>query len=181
MSSTAQSEADSNTSLPSQATIDARPARNLNFDLTPSTQQAAINRSDEIRDESFIQNESVGDDLQNMTVVHGPVGIVCSKRDIYTEPPIEQLDQFVVDGKVVLNDGFTIGRLGYGRIYWEGPISFSDVDLGDLVRFQRKQVTVYPDETKKPPIGEGFNKKAVISLENIFPHKRDTKEEIRVC
>lgn len=162
-----------------------RPARNLNFELTTSTQH---NRSEESqldasRDSSqhhLSQNEISNEDLQDMTVVHGPVGIVCSKRDIYTEPSIEELEKFVKNGKVELVDGFTIGRQGYGRIRWQGPISFADVDLGDLVRFQRKQVTVYPDETKKPPIGEGFNKKATIYLENIFPHNRKTKEEIRV-
>jgi nuclear pore complex protein Nup98-Nup96 len=90
------------------------------------------------------------------------------------------LEKFVHDGKVHLKDGFAISRVGYGRIEWPGQISFSDVDLGDLVRFQRKQVIVYPDETKKPPIGEGFNRKATVSLEGIYPHNKETKEEIRV-
>jgi nuclear pore complex protein Nup98-Nup96 len=90
------------------------------------------------------------------------------------------MKNFVVDDQVHLPDGFVIGRLGYGRIEWRGAISFSDVDLGDLVRFQRKQVVVYPDETKKPPIGQGFNRPAVITLENIFPYNKETKEEIRV-
>lgn len=36
----------------------------------------------------------------------------------------------------------------------------------------------YPDDSIKPPIGEGFNRPAMITLESVFPLKRGTKERI---
>lgn len=164
------------------------PTRNLDFSSTSSPQSRTDNRrsldSHPPVNESILSPSSIHNTTQESThettIVQGPVGITLSKRDIYTTPPIEELVNFVHDTKVHLPDGFSIGRLGYGRVEWPGSISFSNVDLGDLVRFQRKQVIVYPDETKKPPIGEGFNRTAIVCLENIYPINKETKEEIRV-
>ncbi|KAI6184769.1 Peptidase S59 domain-containing protein [Aphelenchoides bicaudatus] len=189
LSSTVQSEELHTSSPIITSSRDIAPSRALNFDLMVSPQVSSIQNvnSPTVRvNESF--NDSVAqltthnisqESAADMTLIHGPAGVTLSKRDIYTEPAFEELENFVKDGKVHLVDGFVVGRLGYGRIEWPGAISFSNVDLGDLVRFQRKQVVVYPDETKKPPVGEGFNRKAIITLENIYPYNKETKEEIR--
>jgi nuclear pore complex protein Nup98-Nup96 len=178
------------TSTPLPASYELVPPRNLNFDITTSPQPRSNAKSDDSRLDVSLNESSqpspFGRDVTQDSVVHqttiqhGPVGITLSKRDIYTEPPIDELENFVQGGKVHLIDGFVVGRVGYGRIEWTGPISFSDVDLGDLVRFQRKQIVVYPDELKKPPIGQELNRKAIIALESIFPYNKETKEEIRV-
>jgi hypothetical protein len=188
LSSIAQSEAEIHTSSPLPASMNIEPPQNLDFNLTTSSQprtsiserSSASRVNASLNDSHLTTHNLTQEDVLDMTMVQGPAGVVLTKRDIYTEPPIEELEKFVQDGKVHLVDGFTVGRLGYGRISWPGPISFSDVDLGDLVRFQRKQVVVYPDESKKPPIGEGFNRRATITLENIFPYNKETREEIRV-
>lgn len=155
LSSISHSEVDVHTSSPLPAAANIEPPRSLNFDLTASPQpRTTSNRSENSRlngslNESSQQvtlfgNNVTQESAHDTTLVHGPVGVVLSKRDVYTEPPIEELENFVKDGKVHLVDGFVVGRLGYGRIEWPGAIAFSDVDLSDLVRFQRKQVCVYP-------------------------------------
>ncbi|VDO55269.1 unnamed protein product [Haemonchus placei] len=48
-----------------------------------------------------------------------------------------------------------------------------------IVIFRHKEVTVYPDESKKPPLGEGLNRPAEVTLERVWHIDRATKEEIR--
>jgi len=173
-------DSDVHTSSPVIPPSGTEPVQDLIFDTTTSPK--SNERPREVTMNGSLNESSqrqADESAHEMTIKHGPAGVTLSKRDIFTEPPFEEMENFVQDGKIRLVDGLVIKRLNYGSIEWPGVIEFSDVDLGDLVRFQRKQVVVYPDETKKPPVGEGFNRTAIISLENIYPYCRETKEEIR--
>lgn len=99
--------------------------------------------------------------------------------DYFTEPTINAMREMVVDGKVVLNNGLTIGRATYGSVFWPGRIELENVALDEIVIFRHKEVTVYPDESKKPPLGEGLNRPAEVTLERVWHIDRNTKEEIR--
>lgn len=59
---------------------------------------------------------------------------------------------------------FTVGRLGYGSIKFIGETDVRWLDLDSIVRFHRHEVVVYEDENDKPPVGEGLNKAAEVSL-----------------
>lgn len=47
-----------------------------------------------------------------------------------------------------------------------------------LVTIRHQEVTVYPDEDNKPPVGQGLNRSARITLFDIYPIDRTTHEEI---
>lgn len=42
------------------------------------------------------------------------------------------------------------------------------MNLDELVEIEDKEVTVYPNEKQKPPVGKGLNKKAIITFDNIW-------------
>ncbi|KAK6027075.1 nucleoporin autopeptidase [Ostertagia ostertagi] len=99
--------------------------------------------------------------------------------DYFTEPTINAMREMVVEGKVILNNGLTVGRATYGSVFWPGRIELENVALDEIVIFRHKEVTVYPDESKKPPLGEGLNRPAEVTLERVWYIDRNTKEEIR--
>ncbi|KAK6739614.1 hypothetical protein RB195_008237 [Necator americanus] len=99
--------------------------------------------------------------------------------DYFTEPTINAMKEMVVNGKVILNNGLTVGRATYGSVFWPGRIELEDVTLDEIVVFRHKEVTVYPDESKKPPLGEGLNRPAEVTLERVWHVDRATKEEVR--
>lgn len=47
---------------------------------------------------------------------------------------------------------------GYGSIYFDGEVNLTNLNLDDIVHIRRKEVVVYPDDERKPPIGEGLNR-----------------------
>ncbi|CAK5111642.1 unnamed protein product [Meloidogyne enterolobii] len=104
-----------------------------------------------------------------------------SRPEYYSNPLIEDLEAlFDSKGICKIEGGLTIGRLGYGSVFWRGPIELQEpLDLDEIVHFRNKEVVVYPDESKKPEIGRGLNKPAEVSLENVWPIDPKTKMPIK--
>ncbi|PAV88442.1 hypothetical protein WR25_06016 isoform B [Diploscapter pachys] len=106
-------------------------------------------------------------------------GVRLLQPDYFCEPSIEQMKSMIHNGAVSLPDGLTIGRASYGTVYWPGPIQIKDIVLDELVVFRHKEVTVYPDEAKKPPVGEGLNRPAEVTLERVWKRNRITGEYVK--
>ncbi|KAI4372140.1 hypothetical protein MLD38_010413 [Melastoma candidum] len=96
--------------------------------------------------------------------------------DYYTEPRIQELaaKERAEPGFCRRVPDFVIGRHGFGSIKFIGETDVRRLDLESLVQFNNREVIVYMDETKKPPVGQGLNKPAVVTLLNIKCRDRKT-------
>ncbi|KAK0416708.1 hypothetical protein QR680_012642 [Steinernema hermaphroditum] len=109
-----------------------------------------------------------------------PAGIVLTLSEYYTEPSLEEMAMLTTaDGICELKDGLTIGRLGYGSIFWPGPLSLSNVVLDEVVSIRAREVIVYPDDSNKPPLGTQLNRPAEISLERVWPVDKSTNDFVK--
>ncbi len=64
-------------------------------------------------------------------------------------------------------ENFTIGRTGYGNIFFPGVTNIRNMNFDDIVFFRRKEVIVYPDDDRKPPLNEGLNRRAQVTLDKV--------------
>lgn len=51
--------------------------------------------------------------------------------------------------------------------------------MDELVHFRHKGVIIYPNDEKKPPVGEGLNRKAQITLHRIWPYDIQLHQPIK--
>lgn len=108
-----------------------------------------------------------------------PTGITLTRPGYYTIPSLDKLVDYIrEDGSCVVPD-FTIGRKGYGNVYFGEPLDVAGLNLDDLVHFRHKEVIIYPDDENKPPIGTGLNRKAQITLDQVWPHDKTLHEPIK--
>ncbi|OBS74662.1 hypothetical protein A6R68_14816 [Neotoma lepida] len=106
-------------------------------------------------EETSFHDESLQDDREeiesNAYHIH-PAGIVLTKVGYYTIPSMDDLAKITNEkGECVVSD-FTIGRKGYGSIYFEGDVNLTNLNLDDIVHIRRKEVIVYVDDNQKPPV-----------------------------
>ncbi|GFS44551.1 nucleoporin autopeptidase [Actinidia rufa] len=89
--------------------------------------------------------------------------------DYYTEPRIQELAAMerAHPGFCRRVKDFAVGRHGYGSIRFIGETDVRRLDLESVVQFNNREVIVYMDESKKPPVGQGLNKPAEVTLLNI--------------
>ncbi|CAI9772602.1 unnamed protein product [Fraxinus pennsylvanica] len=99
--------------------------------------------------------------------------------DYYTEPRIQELaaKERAEPGFCRHVKDFVVGRHGFGSIKFFGETDVRRLDLESLVQFNNREVIVYMDETKKPPIGQGLNKPAEVTLLNIKCFDKKTGEQ----
>ncbi|EMS62333.1 Nuclear pore complex protein Nup98-Nup96 [Triticum urartu] len=101
-----------------------------------------------------------------------------SQADYFTEPSLEELaaKERAEPGYCSRVRDFVVGRQGYGSIKFLGETDVRGLDLESIVEFNNREVIVYKDDNEKPPVGEGLNKAAVVTLLNIKCVNRKTGE-----
>ncbi|XP_064022258.1 nuclear pore complex protein Nup98-Nup96-like [Pogoniulus pusillus] len=104
-----------------------------------------------------------------------PAGIVLTRSGYYTIPSLEDLAELTSDSNECVVTNFTIGRRGYGSIYFEGEVNLTNLNLDDIVHIRRKEVVVYPDDERKPPVGEGLNRRAEVTLDGVWPTDKTSR------
>ncbi|MCL7036933.1 hypothetical protein MKW94_014923 [Papaver nudicaule] len=99
--------------------------------------------------------------------------------DYYTEPRIQELaaKERAEPGFCRRVKDFVVGRHGFGSIKFAGETDVRNLDLESLVQFNNREVIVYLDETQKPPVGQGLNKAAVVTLLNIKCFDKKTGQQ----
>lgn len=138
--------------------------------LEVSSEEASFN-------EESLQEEQE-EELEIPCLSH-PAGIILTKAGYYTIPSMEDLAKITSDSGECTVENFTIGRKGYGSIYFEGKVNLTKLNLDEIVHIRRKEVIVYPDDNQKPPIGEALNKHAQVTLDGVWPTDKTSRELIK--
>ncbi|XP_059070259.1 nuclear pore complex protein NUP98B-like [Cryptomeria japonica] len=90
--------------------------------------------------------------------------------DYYTEPKIQELaaKERAEPGYCQRAKDFVVGRKGYDSIKFFGESDVRQLDLDSIIQFNECKISVYEKhESKIPPVGQGLNKPAEITLLNV--------------
>ncbi|CDO68452.1 hypothetical protein BN946_scf184760.g8 [Trametes cinnabarina] len=105
--------------------------------------------------------------------------------DYWVKPDLETLKKLGHD-ELMSFKGLTVGRVGYGQVTFLEPVDLTGLPrlsslLGEIIRFDDKECTVYPDsdDADKPPEGTGLNVKARIELLRCWALDKATREPIK--
>ncbi len=96
----------------------------------------------------------------------------------WMKPSKEELSKLSKD-ELKHVEGFSVGRDGCGHVEFDEPVDLTLTSLDDIYEkialIELRSLTVYPDSTKKPPVGQGMNVPSTIFLENSWPRQKDRK------
>lgn len=134
--------------------------------------------------ETFNSN---ADDTQNeadISIYTGPIephptGIVLRRMGYYTIPSLDELIEYMDEEGRCKVPNFTIGRRGYGNVYFDEEIDVAGLNLDEICHFRNKEIILYQDDDNKPPVGEGLNRRAQVTLDQIWPMDKTTHEPIK--
>ncbi|KAM7397467.1 hypothetical protein PAMA_005657 [Pampus argenteus] len=146
-----------------------KPARN-GMELSSDDVSASLGEESLLEDREEEQQESQSPH---------PAGIVLNRVGYYTIPSMEELAEMVDDHGECVVENFSVGRKGYGSIFFPGEVNVTGLNLDEIVHFRRKEVIVYPDDKNKPPEGEGLNRRAEVTLDGVWPNDKTSCTQIR--
>lgn len=145
--------------------------------------QSEVSPSVSMLNETFRSIEDAQSEADNSIITGSsephPTGIVLRRAGYYTIPSLDEIIQFMdTEGRCVIPN-FTIGRRGYGNVFFDEEMDVSGLNLDEICHFRNKEIILYQDDDNKPPIGEGLNRKAQVTLDQIWPHDKNTHEPIK--
>ncbi|CAF3590685.1 unnamed protein product [Rotaria sordida] len=96
----------------------------------------------------------------------------------YMKPSMLELKSSFNDQGQCIVKQFSVGHEKYGSVTFYGQINVAGLDLDRIIEIDRHEVTVYPDDNNKPPVGKELNIPARITLHGVYPIDRTTRKEI---
>ncbi|CAD6218735.1 unnamed protein product [Miscanthus lutarioriparius] len=141
--------------------------------MSPSSRPPAVENDNQHEARAMAQHEN-----GNFTSVERLLPKL-PRADYFTEPSIEEIaaKERAQAGYCGQVRDFVVGRHGYGSIKFLGETDVRCLDLESIVEFNNREVIVYKDDSKKPPVGEGLNKAAEVTLLNIKCVNKKTGEQ----
>lgn len=92
---------------------------------------------------------------------------------------MDDLKSYLAEDGTCIVPNFTVGREGYGNVYFGKEMDVAGLNLDEIVHFRNKEVIIYPDDDNKPPIGQGLNREAQITLDQVWPLDKSKHEPIK--
>lgn len=101
-------------------------------------------------------------------------------KGLHVSPDITRLDAQALTHITELS----VSRPEVGSITFHGVTDCADMDLEALVHLEKGEVLVYPVPGSKPPVGQGLNKRATVTMFQCWPpngrgYLEDTKAQER--
>ncbi|KZS91868.1 hypothetical protein SISNIDRAFT_429815 [Sistotremastrum niveocremeum HHB9708] len=103
--------------------------------------------------------------------------------EYYSNPSIAALSK--LDHSALSHlENFTVGRVGYGSIKFLQPVDLTTIPsltslLSGTIKFSEREAIVYPEDSSKPPLGEGLNVRAEVKLERVWARDKGSKEAVK--
>ncbi|CAM4813455.1 unnamed protein product [Rotaria magnacalcarata] len=101
-----------------------------------------------------------------------------TRENYYIKPSMSELKSLFDDKGQCIVDKFTVGHEKYGSVTFYDQVNVTGLDLDRIIEIERHELTVYPDDNNKPPVGKELNIPARITLYGVYPTDRSTREEI---
>ncbi|XP_036674150.3 nuclear pore complex protein Nup98-Nup96 [Drosophila suzukii] len=108
-----------------------------------------------------------------------PTGIVLRRVGYYTIPSLDDLRSYLAEDGSCVVPNFTVGREGYGNVFFGKEMDVAGLNLDEIVHFRNKEIIIYPDDDNKPPIGHGLNRDAQVTLDQVWPLDKTKHEAIK--
>ncbi|KAL6648354.1 hypothetical protein ACP70R_012578 [Stipagrostis hirtigluma subsp. patula] len=173
-------ELDSSSVLPcsSSPAFSLRPPTHLSSSFRESTEQPpaelqpstrGLNRSS---NPFWLPSAGLKSSFSNPFLPSNYTGSVLPRlynADYYTVPSIVELAVRESDepGYCSRVQDFTVGRHGYGSVKFYGETDVRKLDIASIVEFNNREILVYRDVSRTPPVGQELNKPAEVTLLNV--------------
>lgn len=141
-----------------------------------STKDASTNTAND--NNLDVEEEKVKEDDNLIIPSHLSCGVKLTRANYYTKPPLNELYKFKNDKGECIVKGFTIGHARFGSVYFPDAMDVTNLNLDEIVEIDYRDITVYADDDKKPPIGQGLNRPARVTMENVWPRDKSTQEPV---
>ena len=118
------------------------------------------------------EKKTKGDDADDGTQQQQSVAPTLRRPDYCCTPDISVLHQLPPQDLARIHQ-FTVTRPNYGEIVWSGETDVRGLDLDAIISIGRSEVGLY-ENCSPPSVGSELNKRATITLHNVFPKEGST-------